>query len=104
MRRAPRRRCRTESPCAGRCSCCGPLLGAEGVVGLGKMTMDQSWLLGGEHALAVSLEQGHARAGTRSRGVESPAEMLARMPTADRNAVVRQHVVIERGDQRILGR
>src|SRR5215472_14499606 len=93
-----------EAPCAGRCSCCSPLLGAESVIGFGKMTMDQTRLLGSQHALAISLEQVRRRAGARGGGVESPAEMLARMPAADRDAVVGKHVIVERGDQRKLDR
>src|SRR5215468_4119580 len=104
MRRGPRLPCRTESPCVGGCSCGGPLLGAEGVIGLGKMSMDQSWLLGGQHALAMGLEQGRGRANGCSGGVERPANMLARMPAADRDAVVREHVIVKCGDQRVLDR
>src|SRR4051794_35011774 len=90
------------SACAPWCSCCGPLQRAEGVEGLGKMTVDQRRRLGRQHALAMGFQQGLRRTRRRGGGIEAPAEMLARMPAADGDAMMRQHLVIERRDQRLL--
>src|SRR6185295_6817736 len=90
------------SVCVPWCSCCGPLLRAEGVEGLGEMTMDQRRQLGSQHALAMGFQQslGCARGG--GGGIEAPAEMLAGMAAANRDAVMRQHLVIERRDECLL--
>ena len=51
---------------------------------------------------APALERVEGDAGARGRGVERPAEMLAGMLEADAQAVMREHLVVERGDQRKL--
>src|SRR5262245_32437246 len=90
------------SACSPWCSCCGPLHRAEGVKSLGEMTMDQRRRLGGQNALAMSFQQGLRCARCYGGGIEAPAQMLAGVATADRDAMVPQHLVIERRDQRLL--
>ena len=58
----------------------------------------------GQHVAAPALQRVEGDAGARGRGVERPAEMLAGMLQADPQAVMRQHLVVERGDQRKLRR
>src|SRR3569833_1230482 len=59
-------------------------------------------LLGGEHAHAVMFEPVGRNAGGVGGTVERPAEMLARMATADRRAVMLDHLVIHGARQRVL--
>ena len=69
---------------------------AKAVERIGKMAAHCGGLLGGQHAIAVRLQQCLGNAGCLGRGVERPAEMLARVAPSDRNAVVGEHLVVQR--------
>ena len=60
------------------------------------MTTDRSRILGGQHAVAVKLEDGSGRGDRLGRGIKRPAQMLARVAPADRNAMVGEQFVVER--------
>src|SRR5262249_12613810 len=66
------------------------------------MTMHQRWRLGGQHALAMGFQRWLERRRRRGGGIEAPAKMLAGMPADNRDAVMRQHLVVKRRDQRLL--
>src|SRR5262249_6328496 len=83
-------------------SCGGLLHGTEIVERVGEMPANNAGLLRGEHPVTVCLEPLCACADGRGRGVECPAEMLAGMAPPDRAAVVGEHLVVERSDQREL--
>ena len=71
---------------------------------VGKMAADRDRIVGGQHALAVSLEEADRRARGLGGGIERPAEMLARMAAADGDAVMREHLVVELDDDGELRR
>ena len=64
------------------------------VEGFGQATLHRPRLGLRQHRLPMCLEQIGRSAGGLSRGVERPAEMLARMPQAD-VAMMRKHLVVE---------
>src|SRR5262245_28983063 len=86
------------------CSCGGLLRRAESVVCVGYLAMDLTRLLGSQHPLPMHLKQSFWRGGARRGRIESPAEMLARMPAPDGDAVMGKHLLVERGQQGMLRR
>src|SRR5262249_62343927 len=90
---APRRRVlRLSHPSGGR------FAGSEGgkiSVRIGQVTADRDRILGGQHARAMCLEQGLRCARRFGRGIEGPAEMLARMASTAGAAVMRKHLLVE---------
>src|SRR5215467_15244222 len=68
-------------------------------VGIGEATSGLGRLLGSQHPATPVFEQvTRSTDGDRSR-IERPTEMLARMAQSDAKAMVREHLLIEGGDQ-----
>ena len=61
-------------------------------------------LIGRENTSAMILENFRRSGCCRRRLIERPAKVLARMPAADRQAVVVEHFIVEAIDQPVLVR
>ena len=60
------------------------------------------WLLSGEYAAAVILEDFEWGPGRCSRVIKRPTEVFARVAAPDRQAVMAQHLAVQAVDQAML--